>query len=144
MSATNIQFSVAIHMMAGLGFHGRAVTSTDLAASVNAAPSFVRQVLSKLAKHDLVITTQGKNGSCALARDPKKITLLDIYRAIDPPAAFAIHSYPVQKGCPISSNIKVPLNKVLNDGQQVLEKSLAKRTVADVVSEIRDKLRASS
>jgi len=29
-----------------------------------------------------------------------------LYRAIDPPAAFAIHSYPLQRGCQVSSNIK--------------------------------------
>ncbi len=138
MSATNIQFSVAVHMMAGLGFHeGQEVTSTNLASSVNAAPSFVRQILSKLSKHGLVVATQGKNGSCVLARDPSKITLLEIYRAIDPPAAFAIHSYPVQRGCQVSSNIKGCMMKVLSDGQHVFERSLAKRTVADVVSEIR-------
>jgi len=31
-----------------------------------------------------------------LARPPRQITLLDIYRASTAPPAFAIHSYPVQ------------------------------------------------
>ncbi len=138
MSATNIQFSVAVHIMAGLGFHeGEEVTSTRLASSVNAAPSFVRQILSKLSKHGLVVATQGRNGSCVLARAPTHITLLDIYRAIDPPAAFAIHGYPVQRDCRVSANIKGCMKKVVSDGQHVFERSLARRTVADLVSEIR-------
>ena len=78
--AVSTQFSIAVHMMAGLGYTGASdMTSTQLAASVNTSPSFVRRVLSKLSKADLVSTTMGKTGSTALARDPKQISLLEIY-----------------------------------------------------------------
>ena len=43
--ATNTQFSIAVHVMAGLGaYQDRTVTTTDLAESVNATASFVRVV----------------------------------------------------------------------------------------------------
>jgi DNA-binding IscR family transcriptional regulator len=75
----NTQFSIAVHLMAGLGFNeGGDATSTRLAGSVNTSPSFVRRTLAKLSRADLVTTTMGKNGSCALARDPRDIPLLDI------------------------------------------------------------------
>lgn len=138
MSATNVQFSVAVHMMAGLGFYsGKEITSGDLAASVNAAPSFVRQILSKLSKRGLSAATRGKNGSCALSRDAGDITLLDVYRAVTPPAAFAIHGYPVRKSCPVSSNIKGCMKQVLDHSQQVFETSLAQKTIAQIVADIR-------
>ena len=73
------------------------VTSAHLAESVNTSPSFVRRTLAKLSKAGLVETATGKAGACWLARDARAISLLDIYRAVDAPKAFAIHSYSEQK-----------------------------------------------
>src|SRR6202140_1793014 len=105
MSVRSVQFTVAAHIMAALGyFHGEEISSAALADSVNANPSFVRKSLSKLSKAGLVVTKRGKSGATVLARPPRQITLLDIYRASTAPPAFAIHSYPVQRRCPVSSN----------------------------------------
>lgn len=135
MSQTNVQFSVASHVMAALGAnYGEPLRSTELAGSVNAEPSFVRRVVSKLAKAGLVTTTRGKNGACMLARPPERITLLEIYRASEAPPAFAVHSYPVQEGCRISRNIKGCMDDVLRDAQDGFEQRLARRTLADVVA----------
>jgi len=137
MSPTNVQFSVAAHVMAALGGHGgEPVHSAELAASVNADPSFVRRVLSKLAKAGLVVTTRGKNGSCALARPPCEITLLDIYQASQAAAAVAVHHYPVDKSCLVSRNIKVCMENVLHEAQQAFERDLSSRTLADIIDKV--------
>lgn len=137
MSQTNVQFSVASHVMAALGArYGEPLRSTELAGSVNAEPSFVRRVVSKLAKAGLVTTTRGKNGACTLARPPERITLLEIYRASEAPPAFAVHAYPVQEGCRISRNIKGCMDDVLRDAQNGFEQRLARRTLADVVATV--------
>src|SRR6266853_2030903 len=138
MSATSVQFTVAAHIMPALGFHhGKEIPSATLAESVNADPTFVRKSLSKLSKAGLIVTTRGKNGASALTRLPKQITLLDIYRASAAPPTFAIHSYPVYRRCPISSNIKGCMSSVLKKAQDSFENSLNEITLADVVGEIR-------
>ena len=140
MSVKSVQFTVAAHIMAALGFYnGEEISSATLAASVNADPTFVRKSLSKLSKAGLVVTTRGKTGACVLARAPKRITLLDIYRASAAPPPFAIHSYPVEKRCPVSCNLKECMSGVLSQVQDSFEKSLAKITVADLVRDIREK-----
>ncbi len=140
MSVKSVQFAVAAHIMAALGFrHGEEISSATLAESVNADPTFVRKSLSKLSKAGLVVTTRGKRGASVLARAPKRITLLDIYRASAAPPAFAIHSYPVEKRCPVSRNLKECMLGVLSQAQDSFEGSLAKITVADLVSQIREK-----
>jgi Rrf2 family protein len=140
MSVKSVQFTVAAHIMAALGyFHGEAVSSAELADSVNADPTFVRKSLSKLSKAGLVVTTRGKSGASVLARPPRQITLLDIYRASAAPPAFAIHSYPVDKRCPVSCNIKGCMASVLSRAQYSFERSLAKITLANLVSQIREK-----
>src|SRR5258708_9414810 len=107
MSVKSVQFTVAAHIMAALGyFHGEEISSAILAESVNADPTFVRKSLSKLSKAGLVVTRRGRSGASVLARPPRPITLLDIYRASASPPALAAHSYPVEKGCPVSCNFK--------------------------------------
>src|ERR1700739_2511384 len=138
MSATSVQSTVAAHIMAALGFfRGREIPSATLAESVNADPTFVRKSLSKLSKAGLIITTRGKSGASRLTRSPKQITLLDIYRGSAAPPTFAIHTYPMEKRCSISCNIKGCMSSVLRKAQDSFENSLAGITLADVVADIR-------
>src|SRR5487761_941616 len=138
MPPTSVQFTVAAHIMAALGYYrGKQISSAILAESVNADPTFVRKSLSKLSRAGLIVTTRGKNGASRLTRSPKQITLLDIYRASAAPPTFAIHSYPVEKRCPISCNIKGCMSSVLKKAQDSFENSLGGITLADVVAEIR-------
>jgi Rrf2 family protein len=138
MAATSVQFTVAAHIMAALGFfHGEEVSSATLAESVKADPTFVRKSLSKLSKAGLIVTTRGKNGASTLTRSPEQVTLLDIYRASAAPPTFAIHNYPVERRCPISRNIKGCMSSVLRKGQNSFENALDRITLADVVGEIR-------
>jgi Rrf2 family protein len=142
MSATSVQFAVAAHLMVALAYRqGEEIHSVVLARSVNADPSFVRKSLSKLAKAGLVETRRGKNGASVLRRLPRQITLLEIFRASNAPAAFTIHSYPVEKRCPISCNIKQSMSRVLARAQGSFEKTLAGVTLADLVSETVGKMR---
>jgi Rrf2 family protein len=137
--ATNTQFSIAVHVMAALAYAGdEERTSAKLAQCVNTSPSFVRRVLSKLVKAGLVRTTTGKHGSCGLARDAAKISLRDVYQAVDAPKAFAIHTYREQKSCPVSCNIKAALENALTQAQKALEAGLRNISLADVLKDVRN------
>jgi Rrf2 family protein len=142
MSVKSVQFAVAAHIMAALGYlPGEEISSAILAESVNANPTFVRKSLSKLSKAGLVVTKRGKSGASVLARPPRQITLLDMYRASAAPPAFAIHSYPVEKRCPVSCHLKECMSGLLSQTQISFERSLAKITLADLVGQIRRKAR---
>src|SRR5207302_5938001 len=131
MSVKSVQFTVAAHIMAALGYyHGKEISSGTLAESVNADPTFVRKSLSKLSKAGLVVTKRGKSGASILSRSPRQITLLDIYRASAAPPTFAIHSYPIEKRCPVSCHLKECMSELLSQAQNNFERSLAKVTLA--------------
>lgn len=140
MAAVNTQFSIAVHVLASLGNKcGKESTSIDLAESVNACPSFVRRILSKLSKANLIQATTGKGGCCSLTRNPSDIDLLEIYVAVDAPKVFAIHDYPKLKTCAISCNIKSSMGDVLEQTQSSMEASLKKITLADVINQMLSK-----
>ena len=135
--AVNVQFSIATHIMASLGHaSGEEINSTLIAGSVNTSPSFVRRVLAKLSGAGLVETATGKNGACWLARPPRDISLLEIYRAVEAPKAFAIHQYPVEKRCTVSCHIKSALGRVLDEAQQALEQRLSRISLAQVIADL--------
>jgi Rrf2 family protein len=136
--AVNTQFSIAVHMLAGLGCRrGEDATSTELAASVNTSPSFVRRVLAKLSRAGLIKTATGKAGACWLAKDAKDISLLDIYEAVGAPKVFSIHTYAEKKNCPVSCRIKSSLEKVLKKAQKSTEASLRKISLAEILADMR-------
>jgi len=133
--AVNTQFSIAVHILAGLGCgcDQNGVTSGHLAESVNTSPSFVRRTLAKLSKAGLVETTTGKAGACWLAKEAKSISLLDVYRAVDAPKVFSIHNYAEQKACTVSCHIKTALEKALTKSQKAMEASLAEISLEEII-----------
>jgi len=136
--ATNTQFAIAAHLMAALAYRqGADLTSAHLAMSVNTSPSFIRRTLARLAKAGLVKTTTGKSGACRLEKRPERISLLDIYKAVGAPKAFAIHAYPNQKACVVSCCIKKSLTKVLQKTQAGMEASLGKISLAEVLTDMK-------
>lgn len=146
MAPANTQFAVAVHVMAVLGCHGAVcgtklgvapITSSYLAGSVNATPSFVRRVLAVLAKAGLVKAVRGPSGSCSLGKSPEEITLLDIYRAVEAPKVFALHTYPPEEKCSVSCQMKNVMTGMLNQAQDGMEKSLAEQTLADFVAQLK-------
>ncbi len=139
--AVNTQFSIAVHILAGLAYRCETgdgeITSAYIAASVNTSPSFVRRILAKLSKAGLVKTTTGKSGACRLGREPERISLLDIYHAVDAPKVFSIHNYAEQKACIVSCHIKTTLAQVLEKTQQDTESSLAKITLGQIIKNVK-------
>jgi len=136
--AINTQFSIAVHIMAGLacGCDGE-MTSGHLAQSVNTSASFVRRVLAKLSRAGLVETATGKAGACWLARDARNISLLDIYEAVSAPKAFAIHQYTEQRNCAVSCRIKKALELALDKTQKAMESGLDDISLAQIVAQVK-------
>ena len=113
MASVNTQFSIAVHVLAAIAHYERSFTSEVLAGSVNANPIFVKRILAKLSKAKLVKATVGKAGGYTLTKYPKNISLLDISHAVNPPSAFAIHTYEKKEWCVVSNNIKEVMGEVL-------------------------------
>ena len=136
--AFNTQFAIAAHIMTALAYHhGKDITSAQLAMSVNTSASFIRRTLAKLSKAGLVKTTTGKAGACRLEKKPERISLLDIYAAVDAPKAFVVHAYADQKACVVSCRIKASLEKALEKTQAGMEASLGKISLAEILADMK-------
>ena len=131
---TSCRFAMAVHVLAVLAYkEGDRVTSTLLAGSINTNPVIVRRLLLALQKAGLVETCKGAGLGSRLSRSPRRINLVEIYRAVEAAEAFAAPARKPNAACPVGHCIKKTLEKVFASAQNALERDLARTTLADVI-----------
>lgn len=131
------RFAVGVHILTLLAQSpGRPLTSEWIAGSASTNPAVVRKLLGLLAKAGLTTSQLGAGGGALLAREPASITLLDVYRAVDEGALFALHHEAPNPACPVGRHIQGALETTMTRAQAALEAELAGRTVADVLRDV--------
>ena len=94
------------------------------------------RLLSQLTKAGLARSQMGTGGGALLAMDAGKITLLDVYRAVDEQGdVFAIHQDPNPK-CMVGRNIQAVLRVRIDEAERALQAELARTTIADIAADI--------
>lgn len=138
------RFAIAVHTLTLLESDAeQEYTSEYMAGSIGVNPVVVRNVLGMLRRAGLVRTQQGVPGA-RLARDPSRITLLEVYRAVEPEnELFSIHDRP-NPNCPVGANIQQSLESVFQAAQSAMEQRLAATTLADVAQDIKAAIAATS
>lgn len=140
----NSRLTVAAHSLTWIGLYQRrgheVATSEQIATSVNTNPVVIRRLLAELSKAGLVESRRGAGAGWMLARDLTSITLLDVYRAIEPGPVFALHRARPDPECVVGHGIGSTLTAVYDDVEAALRKELARTTLEDV---LRDVLKAA-
>lgn len=134
------RFTIATHIFACIDTFEkeRKITSEFLASSVNVNPVIIRKLLSQLKAAELVSVQRGSGGA-SIAKPLDRITLLDIYNAvecIDKGQLFHFHENSNQD-CPVGRNIHRILDDKLQRVQKAMEDELKKITLADVIRDAR-------
>jgi Rrf2 family protein len=131
------RFAVGVHILTLLAqSQGKPLTSEWIAGSASTNPAVIRKLLGMLAKAGLTTSQLGLGGGALLARSPEDITLLDVYRAVDEGALFALHHEQPNPACPIGCNIQSALLATMTRAQRALENELASQTIAGILKEV--------
>jgi Rrf2 family protein len=134
----NSRFAIAVHILTFLRTQaGEPATSELIASSVNTNPSFIRRLLGQLAEAGLTRSQLGTGGGALLARPGEAISLLDVYRAVEPGDLFGMHREPPNPKCPVGRNIQGVLTARLDVATQALEAELGQVTIADLAHDVR-------
>ena len=134
------QFTIAIHMLSYIALyqHKEKVTSDVLAASIEVNPVILRRLLSRLKGAGMITVYRGTGGTF-LAKEPKDITLFDVYETAEnlkEEGLFHFHEHPNPK-CPVGRDIHRALDGRLHEAQKAMEEKLASFTLADVIGDIK-------
>jgi Rrf2 family protein len=133
----NSRFAVSVHILAYLAFrNGVAVPSAEIAASVDTNPVVIRRLLSALVKARLVSAQKGAAGGFSLASTPGNISLLEIYRAVEPNPNHGMAHFAPNQRCPVGAKIENILQAVFFKAQAGMEAELAQVTLADIEGQL--------
>lgn len=131
------RFAVGVHILTLIAQgEGKPVTSEWIAGSANTNAAVVRRLLTMLAKAGLTTSQLGTGGGALLAKHPREISLLDVYRAVDEGELFAMHNEDPNPKCRVGRNIQTALLCTMKRAQSALETELAGQTVAGVLDEV--------
>ncbi len=110
--------------------------SEDLARSVSTNPSVIRALLSRLADAGLSSAQMGVGGGAVLAKPASKISLFDVYRAVEDCEIFSLHRSQPDENCVVGRYIQAAMRPALDRARAALEDELAKVSIADIAADI--------
>ena len=116
------------------------VTSNLLAESTGSNPVVIRNIIRALKKAGLITVARGTGGA-ELCVDPSRITLYQIYSALEPGGVTSIIGiHPCQdRPCPVAQNIqkvlRTPYHKIENAVKETMEQITLQSRSYDMRSE---------
>lgn len=116
----NSQLSVVLHVLIHMIAFEKPVTSELLAAALLMNAVVIRRAMAGLRDAGLVRSEKGHGGGWIIACDPKRTTLLDIYRAIGAPDLFAMTNRTESPGCLVEQAVNKALKEAFRDAGQLL------------------------
>ncbi|MET7277805.1 Rrf2 family transcriptional regulator [Kribbella sp. NPDC005582] len=131
----------AMHSCVNLSWMpGQAVTAKRLAAFYDLPTAYLNKQLQALARAGIVSSISGPKGGFQLARDPRKITLLDIVVAIDG-ADDAFRCTEILKAGPGASPkadyVKTcQISRAMRAAELTYRRELAGQTIADIADRV--------
>jgi len=133
--AANSQFAMAVHILTMLATSGdENVKSECIAGSVNTNAVVIRRLLGQLAQAKLVTSQTGAFGGTRLARDPRDISLCEIYKAVSCGEVFALHGKSPNQDCPVGKNIEAVLCNLQKEIDTSIGQKLGQYSLQSVIA----------
>lgn len=108
-------------------------TAATIAAQLNIPLSFLYQVNNRLVRLGFIKAIPGPGGGLRLNRPPEKLTLLDVFIAIEGPAAFSIESWFNHDEPP---RVALATEKAWHEMHEILTEHLKNITIKDIADKI--------
>lgn len=124
------RLSRMLHVLIHLGQQEGPATSELMAQMLNTNPVVVRRTMAGLREKGFVRAERGHGGGWRLVRPLQDITLLDVYRAIEEPAIFALGMAEDTPRCLVEQAVNAALEGELRTAREMLLKRFEGITLA--------------
>lgn len=133
----NEQFSSALYILMVLARGEKTkMSSREMASGLKTNPVVVRRLMAQLSESGLIESRKGRDGGVWLARDPHRVTLADVYKAVASREMISDFDRPKTKSCPVSCSMKKIVHQISSRVEKDLFKSLAQFRLSDLMKGI--------
>jgi Rrf2 family protein len=123
---------MAAHALAVLAQSRDGYPSSYVASSVNTHAVFLRRILGDLVAAGLVVAREGRAGGYRLARPAERITLAEVYRAVEPGGPLAESPAEPNVRCPVGAGMRRAFAETAGAAERGLLSALGHRTVGEL------------
>ena len=131
------KFSDILHVLLHVAESDVPVTSESLAKTMHTNPVVVRRLMAGLREQKFVQSEKGHGGGWSLSFDLSKITLLDVYKAVESPSLLAITNRNENTVCQIEKAVNLATREAFDDAETLLLKRFQSVTLAKLLKMIR-------
>lgn len=141
--AANTRFALAVHCAGLIAFGDRkTVTSLSIAHSAGTNPVVVRRIVGQLVKAGIVDMRKGQGGGAMLARPAGKISLGEIYRAVERCPLLAVPEFGEKTPCSIAQLAAPVLRFFFGEAERAMVARLDKTRLSEVLDEVLKRTKA--
>lgn len=108
------------------------VSKQEICESAGVTPAFLTKILQPLIRGGIVRSKRGVAGGFSLARDPEKLTLLDVMRAAEEPLTLNLCLI-TEHAC--ERNCTCPVHDLWSEAREHMESVFSRRSLADLARE---------
>jgi Rrf2 family protein len=129
--------ATAVQILCVIAYKGAAGTNSQvIAGSLRTNPVVVRRLLKSMEQHGLVEIRPGKDGGVQLVEPPNRITLDQIYKAVEAEGdVFALRPRG-NPSCAVDSRMTELLSPIFGAANDAVQKTLRKTTIGSLVKAI--------
>ena len=117
--------------------HSGPLTSETLARAMDTNPVVVRRVMAGLRDRGIVRSDKGPGGGWTICCDLEKVTLRDIYDALDRPGILAIGNRSEASECLVEQAVNAALGKAFDEAETLLITRFGEVVLAHLLADVR-------
>lgn len=131
------EFCIAVHALVYLNHRATTLSSEELSQNICTNPAYVRKVMGKLKKANLVSTKEGLDGGYYFALDPQTVTLKMLSDALTMQAVSSNwHSGNLNAECQVSSGMAEVMDKLYQQLNNVCMDVLQQVTIHSISQQL--------
>ncbi|MBP1842203.1 DNA-binding IscR family transcriptional regulator [Rhizobium petrolearium] len=136
------RLSRMLHVLIHLERGGGPMTSEMIGRMLNTNPVVVRRTMAGLRERGYVQSEKGHGGGWTLARPLDKITLLDVYEALDRPELFCLVPSSDHAECLVEIAVNDALDKTRREAEELLLSRFATIRLSQIADDFETKVAA--
>lgn len=131
------KFSDILHILLHMATSQEAVTSETLAKAMQTNPVVVRRMMAGLRERGWVRSEKGHGGGWELSCDLTKVTLLDIYKAVESPTLLAMGNRNGDSKCRVEQAVNAATSDAFKNAEALLLKEFREVSLAELQASIK-------